>query len=61
MEVYNALGPGLLEAAYEKALIHELQLSGLSVASHEFMIFSHRSHETKVIRVRSNDKERRLT
>ena len=39
MEVYNALGPGLLEAAYEKALIHELQLSGLSVASHEFMIF----------------------
>ena len=33
MEVYNALGPGLLEAAYEKALIHELQLSGLSVAS----------------------------
>lgn len=33
MEVYNALGPGLLEAAYEKALIHELKLSGLSVAS----------------------------
>lgn len=46
MEVYNALGPGLLEAAYEKALIHEQQLSGLSVASHEFMIFSHRSHES---------------
>jgi len=33
MEVYNALGPGLLEAAYEKALIHELELNGLSVAS----------------------------
>lgn len=33
MEVYNTLGPGLLEAAYEKALTHELELNGLSVAS----------------------------
>ena len=33
MEVYNTLGPGLLESAYEKALIHELQLNGLSVTS----------------------------
>ena len=33
MEVYNTLGPGLLEAAYEKALIHELELNGLSVSS----------------------------
>ena len=33
MEVYNTLGPGLLKAAYEKALIHELELNGLSVAS----------------------------
>ena len=33
MEVYNTLGPGLLEAAYEKALIHELELNRLSVAS----------------------------
>ena len=33
MEVYNTLGPGLLESAYEKALMHELQLNGLSVAS----------------------------
>ena len=33
MEVYNTLGPGLLEAAYEKALIRELELNGLSVAS----------------------------
>lgn len=33
MEVYNTLGPGLLESAYEKALIHELQLNGLSVES----------------------------
>ena len=33
MEVYNTLGPGLLETAYEKALMHELQLNGLSVVS----------------------------
>ena len=33
MEVYNVLGPGLLESAYEKALIHELQINGLSVLS----------------------------
>ena len=33
MEVYNTLGPGLLETAYEKALIHELQLNGLSSTS----------------------------
>lgn len=33
MEVYNTLGPGLLESAYEKAMMHELQLNGLSVNS----------------------------
>lgn len=33
MEVYNTLGPGLLESVYEKALIHELQIKGLSVIS----------------------------
>lgn len=33
MEVYNVLGPGLLESVYEKALIHELQINGLSVSS----------------------------
>ena len=32
-EVYNALGPGLLESVYEKALIHELKLRGLMVSS----------------------------
>ena len=32
-EVYNALGPGLLESVYEKALIHELKLHGLNVSS----------------------------
>ena len=33
MEVYNTLGPGLLESAYEKALLHELQTNGLSATS----------------------------
>ena len=32
-EVYNALGPGLLESVYEKAMIQELKLRGLSVKS----------------------------
>ena len=32
-EVYNVLGPGLLESVYEKALIHELKLRGLNVSS----------------------------
>lgn len=31
-EVYNALGPGLLESVYEKALMQELKLRGLNVA-----------------------------
>jgi len=30
-KVYNALGPGLLESAYEAALIYELQKAGLEV------------------------------
>ena len=32
-EVYNALGPGLLESVYEKALMQELKLRGLSIKS----------------------------
>ena len=31
LEVYRTLGPGLLESIYEKALIHELTLKGISV------------------------------
>lgn len=31
--VYNELGPGLLESAYEKALVLELQDQGLHVES----------------------------
>lgn len=33
MEVYKTLGPGLLESAYEKALVHELNLTGIPVQS----------------------------
>jgi len=32
-KVYNALGPGLLESAYERVLLHELQKEGLMVKS----------------------------
>ena len=32
-EVYNTLGPGLLESVYEKALMQELRLRGLNVKS----------------------------
>ena len=30
IEVHKALGPGLLESAYEECLCHELQLRGIS-------------------------------
>ena len=33
IEVHKALGPGLLESAYEKCLCHELRLRGLSFDS----------------------------
>ena len=33
MEVYNQLGPGLLESIYEKALIAELRLRNIDVKS----------------------------
>ena len=32
-DVYNELGPGLLESVYEEALTYELQQRGLSVGS----------------------------
>ncbi len=33
IEVHRTLGPGLLESAYEKALIHELKLNNIPVQS----------------------------
>ena len=33
MEVYNTMGPGLLESIYHKAMIYELQSRGLDVKS----------------------------
>ena len=33
MDVYNELGPGLLESVYEKALIHEFKLRDIEVTS----------------------------
>ncbi|MBR1549501.1 MAG: GxxExxY protein [Bacteroidales bacterium] len=33
MNVYNELGPGLLESVYEKALIHEFKLREIDVVS----------------------------
>jgi GxxExxY protein len=35
IEVHKILGPGLLESNYEKALIHELSLRGLSSKSQQ--------------------------
>lgn len=33
MDVYNELGPGLLESVYEKALIHEFKLRDIEAQS----------------------------
>jgi len=32
-EVYNQLGPGLLESIYEKAMMKELEMNGFDVRS----------------------------
>ncbi len=33
IEVYKTLGPGLLESVYQKALMKELELNGISAES----------------------------
>jgi len=42
VQVHRALGPGLLERVYQRALMHELQLRGLSVASEVALHASYR-------------------
>jgi GxxExxY protein len=34
IEVHRHLGPGMLESAYQHALLHELQLQGLEARRH---------------------------
>jgi len=41
-EVYNHLGPGLLESVYEEALIYELTLRGLSVKRQQLVPISYK-------------------
>lgn len=43
--VYNALGPGLLESAYERALMVELQDLGLRVRSQVSVQMSYKDHD----------------
>ena len=42
-EVHVALGPGLLESAYEAALMHELRLAGLQVQNQVGLPMDYRS------------------
>lgn len=37
IKVHAALGPGLLESAYEKALVYELEKAGLSVETQKMI------------------------
>lgn len=37
IEVHKALGPGLLESAYRKCLMHELELRGISAEQEVFL------------------------
>jgi GxxExxY protein len=37
MKVHSALGPGLLESAYEACLLHELRAMGLAVISRVYL------------------------
>ena len=41
-EIYNAVGPGLLESAYETALLYELSNKGLDVRTQVGLPFSYK-------------------
>jgi len=47
-KVYNAVGPGLLESAYEAALAHELTKEGLSVQQQVGIPFNYESIHLEV-------------
>ena len=38
IEVHRVLGPGFLESVYQKALVHELKLRGLKVATQKKIV-----------------------
>ena len=46
-EVYNTLGPGLLESVYEEALVFELQQQGLQVARQMEVPIKYKGNELK--------------
>jgi len=46
-DVYNALGPGLLESVYEEALSYELQQRGLEVARQVEVPILYKGNELK--------------
>jgi len=45
MEVHKALGPGLLESAYEECLFYELQTSGLYVEKQKILPLKYKEIE----------------
>lgn len=46
-DVYNALGPGLLESVYDEALVYELQQRGLEVARQTEVPIMYKGNELK--------------
>ena len=46
-EVYNTLGPGLLESVYEEALIFELRQRGLKVTRQQEVPIHYKGNELK--------------
>ena len=46
-DVYNTLGPGLLESVYEEALVFELQQRGLKVERQVEVPILYKGHELK--------------
>jgi len=45
IEVHRELGPGLLESAYERCLVHELNLMGIPAERQKIQPISYKGHE----------------